>query len=278
MTSDLQTVERPNHPAAKLARNLGQWAERAPAGDHRSRMLIDVVDSVGIRVTAPDAVVRLTGRQTELLAATFANATWCTSSAEAIAHYLGDFRPMPGEQPAASLVLTDWQITDDHLDWGDKPGPLRVPIGKDRLDDLIAFVAASLDTLLFTRRAMLPLARFQEGAKVRVRDPAAAHEAVPRSPAADLEPGEVFEGIVDGSLTRADTQNARLDRAVDWAMGERKPMACAGATGVVTFVTVSVPTEQDRPVLYFYEVRLDVPDAERSIVLNLADDEVEPIG
>lgn len=54
--------------------------------------------------------------------------------------------------------------------------------------------------------------------------------------------------------------------------------AWTGARKARSQGTVCVPTEQDRPVLYFYEVRLDVPGAEHGIVLNLADDELEPAG
>lgn len=165
------TAERPEHPATSLVEAFERWVS-TPPGERTSRLTIDVVDSVNIRVRPVGLVVELTGRQTARLAAALAGAPggYVTDSADGLAFWVGrDWAPRPGEQPAATLLFKDLRITDHHLDWGEKPYLVRAPVGRDRIEALTGFVAAAAEQLLFEREAMLSRARWKDGQQVRVR-------------------------------------------------------------------------------------------------------------
>lgn len=270
-TPETQTVERPDHPAAKLAAAFAQWTT-APAGERTTRMTIDVVDSVGVRVRPVGQVVELTAMQVDRLAAALAGGVeFCTDSGWAIARYLGDWAPVPGEQPAASVVITDLRITDADLDDGiTTPEVVRAPIAADQLANVTGYVSESLWLLTTTRNLLLPRAKWQEGQRLRVGTRAVPPR--PRKPGPP--PQEVAGGLLfDNGASFLDWLDAKLGHPDG---EDRESFAGSGHTCVVSHVHVPIPRDGDTGLPEFrYLVRLDTDLGEWT--LWLGEDELEPI-
>jgi hypothetical protein len=267
--TELATEERPHHLATRLIEAFERWTA-TPAGDHASRMTIDVVDSADVRVRPAGTVVKLTRRQISRLAAALAGAHdgYATDSGEGLAFWLGrDWAPRPDEQAAATLLITDWRITDDHLDRREKPYPLRVPIGADRIVDLTRFVASSAELLLFERRALLPQARWAEGQRLRIGT-AAIRRKQPAEPPREVAPGVL---LFESSVAALDTQFGPFPVP-------RRAFPGTGQTCVVSEIHVHLASQQGAAPTFSYLVHVDNADPERGEwTLWLDEDELEPI-
>jgi hypothetical protein len=263
---ELETVERPDHPAARLAAAFARWTE-TPAGERTGRVTIDVVDSVGIRVCPTGQVVELTERQVSRLAAALAGSDgYVTDSARAIADWMATWGPLPGKQAAATVLITDWRITDDDLDEGIRPYPVRVPVGDHRLADLTGFLTEAADLLLLTRRGLLPFAKWQEGQQLTV-----GTRAVQRvSGARTTTPYEVDGVLVFGE------EGPDLYAWLDAYAPKRKAMPETGYTCVVSEVHIHVPPDGTGKPAFSYLVRLNIGGT--GTTLWLEEDQLESIG
>lgn len=270
MTStDQQTIERPDHPAAKLAAAFARWTQ-APAGERTTRLTLDVLASVGVRVWPVGRQVELTALQVDRLAAALAGGVeFCTDAGWALADYLRTWAPVPGEQPAAQVVITDLRITDADLDDGiTQPEVVRAPIAADQLTNVTAYVAESLWLLTTTRELLLPRARWAEGQRLRV-----GTRAVRRRPdRPGPPPREVAGGLVfDNGASVLDW----LERVAGPLPQRRVPFAGSGQTCVVAHIHVPIPRDGDtgRPE-FRYLVRVDTDLGEWTLWLD--EDELEP--